>query len=144
MLTAEPQSNPWSAWLAQGPPDPKSESAPGTAQPAGGNAAPGGGQAPPPSPFTNPMFILIIVVGIFIVMSLLGQRRDRKRREEMLSSIKKHDKVQTLGGVVGAVVEVKSDQVVLKVDESTNTRITFARSAIQHVLNEDKDAAATS
>ena len=51
-----------------------------------------------------------------------------------MSAIKKHDRVQTIGGVIGAIVEVKPDEVVLKVDESSNTRITFARSAIQQVL----------
>ncbi|NIN75018.1 MAG: preprotein translocase subunit YajC, partial [Xanthomonadales bacterium] len=33
-----------------------------------------------------------------------------------------------------SIVEVNPDSVVLKVDESANTRITFARSAIQQVL----------
>ena len=59
----------------------------------------------------------------------------------MLNAIKKHDKVQTIGGVLGAVVEIKPDTVVLKVDESSNTRITFARSSIQQVLTSDRDSA---
>jgi len=52
----------------------------------------------------------------------------------MISAIKKHDRVQTIGGVIGSVVEVKPDYIVLKVDESSNTRITFSRSAIAQVL----------
>lgn len=77
-----------------------------------------------------------------ILFSIMGQRRDRKKREAMISAIKKHDRVQTIGGVIGSVVEVKPDYVILKVDESSNTRITFARSAIQQVLNVSDEGAA--
>ena len=78
--------------------------------------------------------LMIVVVGVMLIFSVMGQRRDRKKRETMLSAIKKHDRVQTIGGVIGSVVEIKPDYVVLKVDESSNTRITFARSAVQQVL----------
>jgi preprotein translocase subunit YajC len=70
-----------------------------------------------------------------IVFSMMGQKRDRKKREAMISAIKKHDRVQTIGGVIGSVVEIKPEYIVLKVDESSNTRITFSRSAIASVLS---------
>ena len=77
--------------------------------------------------------VMLLVLGM-IVFSIMGQKRDRKKREVMISAIKKHDRVQTIGGVIGSVVEVKPDYIVLKVDESSNTRITFSRSAIAQVL----------
>lgn len=80
------------------------------------------------------MVVLVMMFLAMIVFSFMGQRRDRKKREAMISAVKKHDKVQTVGGLIGSVVEVKTDTVVLKVDESANTRITFARSSIQQVL----------
>jgi preprotein translocase subunit YajC len=80
------------------------------------------------------MFIMLGLLVVMIIVSTLGPRRERKKREAMIASIKKHDRVQTVGGVIGAIVEVKPDFVVLKVDESANTRITFARSAIQQIL----------
>ena len=87
--------------------------------------------------------IMLLVLGSMILFSIMGQRRDRKKREAMIGAIKKHDRVQTIGGVIGSVVEVKPDYVILKVDESSNTRITFARSAIQQVLNVSAESAAT-
>lgn len=93
----------------------------------GANAAPG---------FGSPMIIIFVMLGALILFSMLSQRRQRKKRESLINSIKKHDKVQTVGGIVGSVVEVKPETVVLKVDESSNTRITFARSAIQQVLTQ--------
>ncbi len=78
--------------------------------------------------------LLIFVFVAMILFSFLGQRRDRKKKQAMINAVKKHDRVQTVGGVIGSVVELKPDTVVLKVDETSNTRITFARSAIQQVL----------
>ena len=100
----------------------------GAAGGTGKPAAPGGG-------FNQIMLIMVVVLVAMILFSVFGQRKEKKRRAAMLSAIGKHDTVQTIGGVVGSVVEVKNDTVVLKVDESSNTRITFARSAIQQVLN---------
>ena len=54
--------------------------------------------------------------------------------------MKKHDRVRTIGGVIGAIVEVKSDTVVLKVDESSNTRMTFSRDAVQQVLESSESS----
>ena len=103
----------------------------------GAEAAPGatgGGQ--PSSPFggSNFFFILIGMMVLLLVISTIGPRRERKKRDALIAAIKKHDRVQTIGGVIGSIVEVKPDFVVLKVDESSNTRIRFAKSAIQQVL----------
>lgn len=107
---------------------------------------PGNGATGPASDAGNPFFFIIIIVLVMfalLIPSMLSNRRERKRREQMLSAIKKHDRVQTIGGVIGSVVELKPNTVVLKVDESSNTRMTFARSAVQQVLTEspDKDTA---
>ncbi len=78
--------------------------------------------------------ILLAMIVFMIMMTVMGNRREKKKRNEMLSTLRKHDKVQTIGGVIGSIIEIKPEQVVLKVDESSNTRITFARSAIQQVI----------
>jgi preprotein translocase subunit YajC len=73
---------------------------------------------------------------LFIVMTFLSGRREKKKFEAMLSAIKKNDSVRTVGGIIGSVVEVKPDVVVLKVDENSNTKITVARSKIEAVMKE--------
>ena len=108
-----------------------------------GTGAPGGANgAAPPSPFGGPMMLMIFgMIGVMLVMSILGSRRDKKKREQMMGSLKKRDRVQTAGGIIGSIVELKPDTVVLKVDESSNTRITFSRASIQHVLDVADDKA---
>ncbi len=112
---------------------------PGGGLPLTGAVPPGGPGTGGASrdPFGGMFFPLLLVLLItMITFTVLGQRRDRKKRKTLLESIRKHDRVQTVGGVIGSVVEVKSETVVLKVDETANTRITFARTAIQQVLTD--------
>lgn len=101
--------------------------------PRGAEGAPAAG-ARSGNPFGDLMPIVIGFAVLLFFISVLGPRREKKKREALMSSLKKHDRVQTIGGVVGAIVELKPDYVVLKVDESSNTRITFSRTAIQQVL----------
>ena len=51
----------------------------------------------------------------------------------MLKNMKRGDRVMTAGGILGTVVDVRDAEVVLKVDESTNTKIKFSRDAIKRV-----------
>jgi preprotein translocase subunit YajC len=138
----------WWSMLAQDGAAPLPGDIPATAVPVGGvpGGGPlGGGGAPAakPGPFGSQfVFIMLGMVVLMIIVSTLGPRRERKKREAMISAVKKHDRVQTVGGVIGAIVELKPDYVVLKVDESANTRITFARSAIQQVLSSSETASA--
>src|SRR5262249_9068272 len=114
----------------------------GTAKPAasgtGTATAPGSGSpAPADQGGSSMLFYLIpVLLLVWLVMMSMGQRPDTKKKQGMLDGLKKHDRVQTTGGVIGSVVEIKPDVVILKVDEQTNTRVTFAKSAIVGVLKE--------
>lgn len=83
-------------------------------------------------------FIWIGVLVLLILMVFVPQRRERKRRNEMLESLKKNDRVQTIGGVLGTVVEMRPGEIVLKVDETNNTRMRVTRGAIQSVVDAEK------
>jgi len=121
------------AFAAQ--PAPGTTAAPGTASGTGTPAAPRGG-------FDFITLALFGVILALIVSSLLGARREKKKYEEMMASIKKNDQVRTAGGIIGSVVEVKPDVVVLKVDENSNTKITVARAKIEAVMKESTTGAA--
>jgi len=70
---------------------------------------------------------------------VMSGRKEKKKKAAMMANLAKNAKVQTVGGIIGTVVELKNDEVVLKVDESGHTRIRFARSAVQQVLKQGKD-----
>ncbi|MHC4944151.1 MAG: preprotein translocase subunit YajC [Planctomycetota bacterium] len=75
---------------------------------------------------------------IFYFLLIRPQMKETKRRKEMLSSVKKHDRVITSGGIYGVVVSVGDNEVVLKVDDSSNTRLKFTRAAIATILREEE------
>ncbi len=81
---------------------------------------------------------LVLFIGVFYIFMYSGRRKEEKKRRDMLAAVKKGDRVMTRGGLIGTVVTVKEDEVVLKVDESTNTKVTFVRSAVHTVLREDE------
>lgn len=113
----------------------------GTQAPGGTSPGPGPGRAAP-TPFSWLIWLPILLLIIFMFWSSTSaQRKERKKREAMLASLKKHSRVQTIGGVIGSVVEVKDQEVILKVDESNNIKMRFARSAIQQVLTEGDGSA---
>ena len=56
----------------------------------------------------------------------------------MVQTLEKNDKVRTIGGIMGTVMEVKGDEVVLKVDEANNTKIRVISSAIGKNLSKEK------
>ncbi len=102
-------------------------------------AVPGGAPRPAGDPF-GMIWMLIPFVVIMVLVSVMGQRREKKKRNQLMSSIKKHDSVQTAGGIIGAVVEIKDDTIILKIDENSNVRMTFAKSSIVQVLTSGSES----
>jgi len=84
---------------------------------------------------------LIFIALMFVVMYLLLFRGPRKKQQEhkrMVQSLQKNDRVRTIGGIIGTVMDIKDDEIILKVDESNNTKIKVAPSAIGRNLSKDK------
>ncbi|MFG0315913.1 MAG: preprotein translocase subunit YajC [Planctomycetota bacterium JB042] len=85
-----------------------------------------GGAPAPEAPPTWPLLVGFILIFYFLMFR--PQIKEQKRRREMLSTLKKNDKVVTNGGMHGTIVSLGEDTVVLKVDD--NVRIKFSRAAI--------------
>ncbi len=91
----------------------------------------------------NPLFSLIpfvvIIVVFFWLMSRSQKKRDRQR-QEMLDAIKPKDDVITIGGIHGRVVQVKGDEVVVRIDPEKDIKITITRSGISRKLGGEEQA----
>ncbi|MDD3902631.1 MAG: preprotein translocase subunit YajC [Sphaerochaeta sp.] len=85
-------------------------------------------------------FGLIIVIFYFLIIR--PQKKRDKETKTMLASIKKGDKVVSIGGIHGTVVAVKETTVVVKVDDTT--RLEFSRSAISSIVDRKSDSATAS
>ncbi len=104
--------------------------------------------ATPPSKPADPASVLlfpalmIALITFMVLTSRSQKKRERRNREQMFAALAKNDRVLTVGGIIGTILAVKENEVILKVDESTNTKMTFVKSAIQRVINEDQPAGA--
>lgn len=88
-------------------------------------------------------WILMLGMLLVIVLTSMSGRKQEKQRKAMLSALKRNDRVQTVGGIIGTIVDLTDNELVLRVDEVSNTRIRFSRSAVQQVLRESKEPAKT-
>lgn len=150
-----PDFSTWPVTLAQSDTSPAPGGAPVDTSPApggGGGEATGDGNTTsttgdagtgeqPTQTARNPIMDMLplfaIVIAIMLIFSMGGNRKEKKRRAELMTNLSKGAKVTTVGGVIGTVVEVREDAVLVKVDESTNTRMLFSKAAISAVTSED-------
>ena len=82
---------------------------------------------------------MIAVTVLYLIM--MGKPKDQAKNKaaEMREKLKKNDRVVTAGGILGTVVNIRSDNdyVTLRVDDSTNARMQVLASSIARVLSDD-------
>lgn len=87
------------------------------------------------------MLTMIGLFALFYFLFMRPQNKQRKERENALKALKKNDKVTTIGGIRGVVVSVNPDEreVVIRVDETTGTKLRMSQAAIHEIMR-DEDA----
>lgn len=82
-------------------------------------------------------FALMIFVFYFLIIR--PQSKKQKEHQKMLDALEINDKVVTSSGIIGIIVNIKSDKnsIVIRVDDTTGTRIEFQKSAIVGKLSND-------
>ncbi|MFP4054497.1 MAG: preprotein translocase subunit YajC [Phycisphaerae bacterium] len=80
--------------------------------------------------------ILLAVLVIMYFLTSRARKKQEKQRKEMLSHLKKGDKIVTIGGIMGTVMDVRENEVTVKVDENNNIRMKFSRWAVRAVGEE--------
>jgi preprotein translocase subunit YajC len=111
------------------------------AQEAGAGAAGGKGGGEPMQLLPSLLPIIAICI-LFYFLLIRPQRREQSRRQAMLESVKKNDRVLTAGGIYGVVMNIhrEADEVTVKVDEATNTKLRLTLSSITRVLGDEPSA----
>ncbi len=84
-----------------------------------------------------PLFVLIFVIMYLFIFA--PQLKKEKQRRAMLDVLAKGDNIVTIGGIHGTVWQVKDQEIVVAV--SDDTKITFSRGAIAHVVKEGESPA---
>ena len=110
-----------------------------TTPPTGPPAQPGGGPGKSAGGGSNIFFGLMLAMIVFYIFLFRGQGRKKKELAKMIQGLKKNDRIVTIGGIVGTVVTAKDDEIVVRVDESSNIKMTFVRQSIQRVITGDTE-----
>ena len=60
------------------------------------------------------LIMMVLMIAIFYFMLIRPENKRKKEAEQMRSSVKKGDKIVTIGGIVGTVVDVKENKIVIE------------------------------
>lgn len=75
------------------------------------------------------VIMLVMMLAVFYFMLIRPENKRKKEAEQMRSSVKKGDKVITIGGLVGVVVDVKESNIVIETS-ADQVRIELAKWAL--------------
>ena len=78
---------------------------------------------------SSSIIMLVAMLAIFYFMLIRPENKRKKEAEEMRSSVKTGDKIVTIGGIVGTVVNVKENKIVIETG-ADQVRIEFAKWAL--------------
>ena len=85
-------------------------------------AAPADGAAQQPSAWPTILMFGAIILVMWLFM-IRPQRKQQKEMQEFRNALKKGDKVVTVGGIYGEIVEVSEKTVLIKVDGDVKLRV---------------------
>lgn len=95
------------------------------------------GAAEQPNPIVSFLpFIFLLLILYFLMIR--PQQKRQKEHQRLLEDLKINDVVITSGGIIGRISNIKKekDTVILKVDDSNNTKIEVRRAAIAGLWQE--------
>jgi preprotein translocase subunit YajC len=93
----------------------------------------------PAAPLFQLLVPVVAAIALYYFMILRPERRKQQGPRTRLDSLKKNDRVVTIGGIYGVVMNVQrdTDEVTLKIDEATNTKLRVTFGAIARVIGDE-------
>ncbi len=82
---------------------------------------------------TSLIAMMVIMFAVMYFLIIRPQKQKEKKRQEMISNVRKQDKIVTAGGVHGVVVSVKENEVIVRVDDAKDVKIKVDKSALTSV-----------
>ena len=92
-----------------------------------------------PSVLSNMLIPLIAIMVFFYFLILKPQKNKEQAMRDMVANLKEKDRVVTIGGIHGVVTNVQRDrdEITLRIDEATGTKIRVSASAIAKVVTDE-------
>ncbi len=80
---------------------------------------------------------LILIFGIFYFMLILPQKKKDKNFKLLMESLKRGDKVMTIGGIIGKISAIKENT--LKIQIAPKTEVEIRKSAVASIVSRGSD-----
>ena len=95
------------------------------------------------SPLGTMVPALLAIAVLFYFMIFRSERKKQQSHRTALESLKKNDRVVTIGGIYGVVTNVQreADEVTIKVDEATNTKLRLTLGSIARIMADESATA---
>jgi preprotein translocase subunit YajC len=79
------------------------------------------------------MPIIILTFAFVYFFMIRPQKKEADAKTQLLEGLRKNDKVVTTGGIIGTIVNIKDDEVTVRVDDQNKVKIRFLKSAVARV-----------
>ena len=76
---------------------------------------------------------ILVIVGIFYFMWVRPQQKEKKKQQDMLSSLAVGDTVLTTSGFYGVIIDMTDDTVIVEFGGNKNCRIPMQKAAIVQI-----------
>ena len=76
---------------------------------------------------------ILVIVGIFYFMGARPQQKEKKKQQDMLSSLAVGDTVLTTSGFYGVIIDMTDDTVIVEFGGNKNCRIPMQKAAIVQI-----------
>jgi preprotein translocase subunit YajC len=94
---------------------------------------------PPQDSIGSLVFPLLLGIAFVYFFIIRPQKREQEEKQNLLTALKKNDRVLTTGGMYGTIVNIKEGEVTLSVDDQAKVKIRFDKSAIARVVKADAE-----
>ncbi|MCX8093055.1 MAG: preprotein translocase subunit YajC [Candidatus Goldbacteria bacterium] len=82
---------------------------------------------------------LIIIFVLFYFMFIIPNKKEQKKHQEMLKSLKIGDKIITSGGIIGVIDKINDTEDIIRIKSGENTLINIKRSYIASKLEKPSE-----
>ena len=82
---------------------------------------------------------LVLIFVVFYFLLIRPQQKRAKEHKEMLSKIRRNDRIVTNGGLMGKVAKVNDDRDELELDIAENVRVKVRRGMVAEVTSKGED-----
>ncbi len=80
----------------------------------------------------------VVLMGVLYFMVLRPQKTQQKKREEMMAGLRKGNRIVSIGGVFGEIVDIKDDALLVNIaDQGEKVMVRFAKWGVQDVIGKE-------